>query len=60
MDQKSGRVTVRNPVVKAATILRKGGAHGKSRKALRRTDKVNWQREIKRDGGSPFPFARIA
>ncbi len=47
-------VVKRNPVVRSATILRKGGAHGKSRKAERQDQKVRLKREIRHDRESPF------
>lgn len=60
MGNKPGRtvprkpVVKRNPVVRSATILRKGGAHGKSRKAERQDQKVRLKREIRHDRESPF------
>ena len=53
MGKTSCRVTVRNPVVKTAAILRKGGAHGKSRKAMRRNDKVKLKRETRHESWPP-------
>lgn len=57
MGHKPGRTAPRNPVVRHATVLRKGGVHGKSRKAERQDRRVHLQREIRRNGESPFFFS---
>lgn len=56
MADKPRRLAPRNPVVRNATILRKGGAHGRSRKAERQDRKVQLRREIRQDRESPFCF----
>lgn len=50
----AGKPDTRNPVVRNATILRKGGAHGKTRKAERQDRKIQLKREIRHDRESPF------
>lgn len=57
MGRQSKRPAPRNPVVRYATILRKGGAHGKSRKANRRIDKVRLEREIRKNESPVFRCA---
>lgn len=56
MGSKPGRIAPRNHVVRNATILRKGGAHGKTRKAERQDRKIRLKREIRQDRESPFLF----
>lgn len=57
MGHKPTRTAPRNSVVRHATVLRKGGAHGKSRKAERQDRRMQLQREIRRERESPFSFA---
>ena len=54
MRSKTQRAASRNPVVRHATVLRKGGPHGKSRKAERQDRRIQLAREIRRDRESPF------
>ncbi|TNE67165.1 MAG: hypothetical protein EP335_02195 [Alphaproteobacteria bacterium] len=60
MGKKRARVVPRNPVVQMATVLRKGGAHTKSRKAIRLAEKLKWKREINRTGDLPSSFVGAA
>lgn len=54
MADKPRRLVPRNPVVRNATVIRKGGAHGKSRKAERQDRKIRLRREIRDGRESPF------
>lgn len=54
MAGKPRRTAPRNPVVRHATILRKGGAHEKSRKAERQDHRIRLRREIRSNDESPF------
>jgi hypothetical protein len=56
----AGKPDTRNPVVRNATILRKGGAHGKTQKAERQDRKIQLKREIRQDRESPFLFLLTA
>lgn len=63
MGRKPTRTAPRNPVVRNATILRKGGAHGKTRKAERQNYSIRLRRGIRQDTESPFfvpAFTRTA
>jgi len=59
MGNRPSRTAPRNPVVRNATILRKGGAHGKSGKAERQDRKIQLKREIRHDRESPFLLSAI-